>query len=282
MPWARGRAVSGGNAGVPACPTTMRQGSARCGDARRGWGLTGLFAVAISGLVLYLVWCVLWERSHPAGAAARGIRRGDSVARLKVIRGSGAPRPAGSRGRLARPDRRAWTIPSPVNRVAAAEGLVAVIQGVRMSDSDPGPVRDAVAGLIGPPPRPGARGPGQGVGVAPDDRDPLAGRAAEHRPGCDRAGDRRGGPRPRRRGPHGGRARARRAGRPALRRLPAPLPDRRHGGRVGSGPRRGLALPRPVPARAPPAAAGAGEIAGGDPTRVPTGVSQRPAAGPAR
>ena len=39
--------------------------------------------------------------------------------------------------------------------------------------------------------------------------------------------------------------------------------------------------PRHVPARAAPDAADAGEIAGGDPTRVPPGVSRRPAAAPA-
>ncbi len=120
-------------------------GSLRRGE--RGWGLTGLFAVAISGLVLYLVWCVLWERSHPAGAAARGIRRGDSAARLKVIREVerlGPQDPEGAMPALMV----ALDDPDPVNRVAAAEGLVAVIQGVRMSDNDPGPVRDAVAALM--------------------------------------------------------------------------------------------------------------------------------------
>ncbi len=113
----------------------------------RGWGLTGLFALALSGLVLYLVWCVLWERSHPAGAAARGIRRGDSAARLKVIREVerlGPQDPEGAMPALIV----ALEDPEPDNRVAAAEGLVAVIQGVRMSDSDPGPVRDAVAALM--------------------------------------------------------------------------------------------------------------------------------------
>ncbi len=46
------------------------------GDRRRGRGLTGLLALAISGLVLYLAWCILWERSHPAGAAAPGVQKG--------------------------------------------------------------------------------------------------------------------------------------------------------------------------------------------------------------
>ena len=60
------------------------------GDRRRGRGLTGLLALAISGLVLYLAWCILWERSHPASAAARGVHKSDSAARLKAIRGPGA------------------------------------------------------------------------------------------------------------------------------------------------------------------------------------------------
>ena len=45
------------------------------GDRRRGRGLTGLLALAISGLVLYLAWCILWERSHPASAARAGSAR---------------------------------------------------------------------------------------------------------------------------------------------------------------------------------------------------------------
>ncbi len=56
------------------------------GGRRRGPGLTGPLALAISGLVLYLAWCVVWERSHPAASATRGIRRGDAAARLEAIR----------------------------------------------------------------------------------------------------------------------------------------------------------------------------------------------------
>ena len=73
----------------------------------RGWGLTGLFAVAISGLVLYLVWCVLWERNHPASAAARAVRAGEVAGRLRAVADLERLGPGGPRRRLPRPDRRA-------------------------------------------------------------------------------------------------------------------------------------------------------------------------------
>jgi HEAT repeat protein len=118
------------------------------GDRRRGPGLTGPLALAISGLVLYLAWCVVWERSHPAASPARGIGSGDAAGRLKAIReverlGPQDPDvalPALIRG---------LEDPEPGNRQAAAESLVAVIQGAETNDSDSEQVHDAIAALLG-------------------------------------------------------------------------------------------------------------------------------------
>ncbi len=113
----------------------------------RGRGVTGLVALAISGIVLYVAWCVVWERDHPAGAAARGIRRGDAPARLKAIREVehlGPQDPEAALPALVG----ALDDPEPGNRGAAAECLVTVIHGARLNDSDPGPVREAVAALM--------------------------------------------------------------------------------------------------------------------------------------
>ena len=118
------------------------------GDRRRGRGLTGPLALAISGLVLYLAWCVVWERSHPAASLARGVRSGDGAARLKAIRdlerlGPQDPEvalPALIGG---------LEDPTPGNCEAAAEALVAVIQGVEGTGSDPEHVHDAVLALLG-------------------------------------------------------------------------------------------------------------------------------------
>jgi HEAT repeat protein len=117
------------------------------GDGRRGRGLTGPLALAISGLVLYLAWSALWERSHPASAAARGVREGDAAARLHAMRdlerlGPQDPEvalPALIEG-LADPD--------ATNRAAAITGLVAVVHGVGGSSSDPGQVGEAITALM--------------------------------------------------------------------------------------------------------------------------------------
>jgi HEAT repeat protein len=116
-------------------------------EGRRGRGLTGPVALAISGLVLYLAWSALWERSHPASAAARGVREGDTAARLQALRdlerlGPQDPDvalPALIEG-LADPD--------AANRAAAITGLVSVIHGVTGSGSDPGQVGEALTALM--------------------------------------------------------------------------------------------------------------------------------------
>ena len=104
--------------------------------------------MAISGLVLYLAWSALWERSHPAGAAARGVREVDAAARLQALRdlerlGPQDPEvalPALIEG-LADPD--------AANRTAAISGLVSVIHGVTGSTSDPGQVGESITALMG-------------------------------------------------------------------------------------------------------------------------------------
>src|SRR5262249_36310466 len=111
-------------------------------------GLTGPFALAISGLVLYLAWCVVWERSHPAASPARGIGSGDAAGRLKAIRDVerlGPQDPDVALPALIR----GLEDPEPGNRQAAAESLVAVIQGAETGDSDLEQVHDAIAALLG-------------------------------------------------------------------------------------------------------------------------------------
>ena len=52
----------------------------------RSWsGLPGLAALALSGVVLFLAWMGLWEQSHPAAAAARGMWKADTAVRLKSV-----------------------------------------------------------------------------------------------------------------------------------------------------------------------------------------------------
>src|SRR5689334_19437434 len=60
-------------------PEGEQAGPVARGEGRRGRGLTGPLALAISGLVLYLAGCILWERSHPASPAASGLREGDTA-----------------------------------------------------------------------------------------------------------------------------------------------------------------------------------------------------------
>jgi HEAT repeat protein len=117
-------------------------------DRRRSPGLTGPLSLGISGLVLYVAWCVVWERSHPAASPARGMRQGRAAARLKAIHeveriGPQDPEVAlpALIGGLSDPD--------PKNRMEAARGLVAVIQGLEAANSDPELVHDAVTALLG-------------------------------------------------------------------------------------------------------------------------------------
>ena len=117
------------------------------GDRPGGRGLTGLFALAVSGLVLYLAWWVLWERSHPASSAARRVRQGDAAVRLEAIRelehlGPQDPEiavPALIEG---------LADPVAMNRGAAAEGLAAAIPGVGAIGAGPEEVREALAALM--------------------------------------------------------------------------------------------------------------------------------------
>src|SRR5262249_10302377 len=117
-------------------------------DRRRGAGLTGPLSLGISGLVLYVAWCVVWERSHPAATPARGMRQGGAAARLKAMHEVERIGPQDAEvalpaliGGLSDPD--------PRNRVEAARGLVAVIQGLEAANSDPELVHDAVMALLG-------------------------------------------------------------------------------------------------------------------------------------
>jgi HEAT repeat protein len=113
----------------------------------RGRGLTALFALAISGLVLYLAWMLLWERSHPAGAAARAIQKGDTAARLRAIAdlerlGPEDPEVAFPALIVGLDD------PDAAVRAAAAAALVTVIQGESVSGADLEHVGAAVAALL--------------------------------------------------------------------------------------------------------------------------------------
>ncbi len=77
----------GGNR--PSDPMTPEfDGEAEGADRRfsRSWsGVPGLVALIVSGVVLFLVWLGLWERNHPAAAAARGMRKAEVAGRLKAI-----------------------------------------------------------------------------------------------------------------------------------------------------------------------------------------------------
>jgi HEAT repeat protein len=118
------------------------------GHRRRGRVLTGPMSLAISALVLYLAWWVLWERCHPASPAASGLREGDPGARLGAIRELECIGPQD-------PD---VALPALIegladqvaaNRTASASALVAVIQGIKLGGSDPGQVGTAVDALMG-------------------------------------------------------------------------------------------------------------------------------------
>ena len=136
-----GRGV--GHAEIP------RDGEAEL-DARGGRpggrGLTGLLALAISGLVLYLAWCVLWERTHPASSAARRVHQGNAAGRLAAIRelehlGPQDPEvavPALIDG---------LSDPVAANRAAAAESMAAAVPGIGAIGPGREEVRDALAAL---------------------------------------------------------------------------------------------------------------------------------------
>jgi HEAT repeat protein len=117
------------------------------GDRSGGRGPTGLLAMAISGLVLYLAWLVLWERSHPAAAAARRVRQGGAAERLAAIRDLESLGPQDPE--IAVPALiEGLADPAATNRGAAAEGLAASIPGVGADGAGPEAVRDALAALI--------------------------------------------------------------------------------------------------------------------------------------
>lgn len=118
------------------------------GDRRRGRGLRSLFVLAASGVLVYLVWSIMWERNHPAGSAARLVLKGDSAARLKVIRDLERLGPEDPEiALLALAEELAD--PEPFNRTAAVDGLLTVIQHVGPSGSAPDGVGVAVATLMG-------------------------------------------------------------------------------------------------------------------------------------
>src|SRR5262245_9142242 len=116
------------------------------GERALGRGPTGLLALTVSGLVLYLAWWVLWERSHPAASAARRVRDGNAGVRLAAIRalenlGPQDPEvavPALIEG---------LADPVPMNRTAAGEGLAVAIPGVGATGTSREEIRDALAAL---------------------------------------------------------------------------------------------------------------------------------------
>lgn len=118
------------------------------GDRARGRGLASLLALAVSGLILYLAWWVLWERSHPAASAARGVRQADAAGRLAAIRelaeiGAQDPDVAVPALILGLSDSQ------PANRAAAADGLAAAIPGGGAVGPAPEQVQDALTALLG-------------------------------------------------------------------------------------------------------------------------------------
>lgn len=112
-----------------------------------GWGLTSLLALLISGVVLYLAWWLMWERSHPASPAARTVRSGPDATRLGAI--ADLERLGPEDPDVAIPALiSALGDPSGEIRAAAATALVTVIQGVGGAGSDPAYVADAMGGLL--------------------------------------------------------------------------------------------------------------------------------------
>jgi HEAT repeat protein len=115
----------------------------------RSWsGVPGLVAVLLSGGILFLAWLGLWERNHPAAAAARGVRSAEPAGRLKAIRelehiGAEDTEVAIPALIVALSDSDAEV------RAAAALTLVTVINGAVRTDSDGDDIRAAVTALLG-------------------------------------------------------------------------------------------------------------------------------------
>ncbi len=118
------------------------------GPRSRSWsGVSGLVALLLSSGVLFLAWLAIWERSHPAAAAARGIRSEQIDARLKAVQ---------ELENLGAEDTEV-AIPALIVglsdseaavRAASARGLVTVISGAARTDSGGMDVRDAVRALL--------------------------------------------------------------------------------------------------------------------------------------
>jgi HEAT repeat protein len=123
---------------------------AEAGSGRRrgrGWGLTGLFALAISGLVLYLAWLLMWERSHPASPAARAVQAGEVAGRLRAV--ADLERLGPEDPDVAFPALiAALDDPNADVRAAAALALVTVIRGAGVGGSYPQQVGDTVRTLL--------------------------------------------------------------------------------------------------------------------------------------
>ena len=118
------------------------------GSRSRSWsGVSGLVALLLSGGVLFLAWLAIWERSHPAAAAARGIRSEQVDARLKAVHeleNLGA-----EDTEVAIPALIAGLSDSEAAvRAASAQGLVTVISGAARTESGGMDVRDAVKALL--------------------------------------------------------------------------------------------------------------------------------------
>ncbi len=118
------------------------------GSRSRSWsGVSGLVALLLSSGVLFLAWLAIWERSHPAAAAARGIRSEQVEARLKAVH---------ELENLGAEDTEV-AIPALIVglsdseaavRAASAQGLVTVISGAARTESGGMDVRDAVKALL--------------------------------------------------------------------------------------------------------------------------------------
>ena len=111
-------------------------------------GVPGLVAVLLSGGILFLAWLGLWEKNHPAAAAARGVRASEPAARLKAIHE--LEHIGAEDTEVAIPALIVGLSDSEAEvRATAAMTLVTVINGAVRTDSGGDDVRDAVTALLG-------------------------------------------------------------------------------------------------------------------------------------
>jgi HEAT repeat protein len=110
-------------------------------------GVPGLVALMLSGVVLFLVWLSLWERNHPAAAAARGMRKAEVAGRLKAIHE--LEHLGVEDAEVAIPALIAGLSDSNAGvRSAAALALVVVINGAARTETGGVEVRDAIKALL--------------------------------------------------------------------------------------------------------------------------------------